>query len=173
MASKQISSEDGFVSLNVRASVLQKMLNGEELEECERCYKIEKHGGSSPRQTYNKRYPLESLFPGRERLLDVKLSIFGNYCNLSCAMCQPVHSSERTKEIASLVKDPYFNINPREDIKWDWRQGHKKYQHNYARFKELMQNSIFPTSPNLMIFGFYCFFHSTHYIVIWYTRCQF
>jgi len=29
MASKQISSEDGFVSLNVRASVLQKMLNGE------------------------------------------------------------------------------------------------------------------------------------------------
>ena len=31
MASKQISSEDGFVSLNVRASVLQKMLNGEVL----------------------------------------------------------------------------------------------------------------------------------------------
>ena len=57
-------------------------------------------------------------------------------------MCQPVHSSERTKEIASLVKDPYFNINPREDIKWDWRQGHKKYQHNYARFKELMQNCL-------------------------------
>jgi hypothetical protein len=31
MASKQISCEDGFVSLNVRASVLQKMLNGEVL----------------------------------------------------------------------------------------------------------------------------------------------
>jgi hypothetical protein len=31
MASKQISSEDGFVSLNVRASVFQKMLNGEVL----------------------------------------------------------------------------------------------------------------------------------------------
>ncbi len=31
MASKQISSEDGFISLNVRASVLQKMLNGEVL----------------------------------------------------------------------------------------------------------------------------------------------
>ena len=31
MASKKISSEDGFVSLNVRASVLQKMLNGEVL----------------------------------------------------------------------------------------------------------------------------------------------
>ncbi|WP_334019464.1 hypothetical protein [Alteromonas sp. S015] len=31
MASKQISNEDGFVSLNVRASVLQKMLNGEVL----------------------------------------------------------------------------------------------------------------------------------------------
>ena len=131
-----------FFDSPIMDNVRKKMINGEKLKECERCYKIEKHGGNSPRQVYNKRYPFESLFPGKERCLDVKLSIFGNYCNLSCAMCQPVHSSERIKEIASLVKDPYFNTNPREDMKWDWRRGHKKYQHNYARFKELMQNCL-------------------------------
>jgi len=31
MASKQVSSEEGFISLNVKASVLQKMLSGEVL----------------------------------------------------------------------------------------------------------------------------------------------
>ncbi|HMQ60569.1 MAG TPA: twitch domain-containing radical SAM protein [Flavilitoribacter sp.] len=45
-------------------------------------------------------------FPGH-RILDVKLRIFGNTCNLSCYMCQPFNSSSRIQELKK-IRDGYW-----------------------------------------------------------------
>lgn len=85
--------------------VRRKMLNGERVSDCDICYQKDKMGIISDRYKHTENSvtsnpPNNYMF---ERCMELKLTLWGNYCNLSCAMCHPVHSSERAKEIKGLV----------------------------------------------------------------------
>lgn len=86
------------------------MLKGEFPRECEGCYKIERSGAKSVRQTKNKKY--ENDIPkilseqnselntnGILKSLDLRL---GNTCNLKCRMCWPASSSALIQESIDL-----------------------------------------------------------------------
>lgn len=78
--------------------IRNKMLNGEKIASCKRCYEQEEFIGKSKRTEYIKKFGT----PNELDRVYIKLRIFGNYCNLSCYMCHPYNSSTRTKELISL-----------------------------------------------------------------------
>lgn len=78
--------------------IRNKMLGGEYIPGCEKCYNIEKSGHQSPRQRrFNKKKILTEVSE-----VELKLRIFGNHCNLSCYMCIPFNSSTRAKELKEM-----------------------------------------------------------------------
>ncbi len=75
--------------------VREKMNNGEELKECNRCYKTEQVNALSLRQHYN------SIFKeyNTEKLPTVADLDFSNLCNLKCIMCNAGRSSQWAKDL--------------------------------------------------------------------------
>lgn len=106
--------------------IRNRMLSGEEVEGCEKCYDIEKKGFQSPRQyRHNRNHQIQ--FDVDQ--VELKLRIFGNHCNLACYMCIPFNSSTRTKELRDMgiyeqigrtkVFDARIDINQWEKIHKD------------------------------------------------------
>ena len=108
--------------------VRRKMLEGEFVSDCQSCYKKDRAGATSDRikhiQSFN-----DKLLNWRN--MEIKLSLFGNYCNLSCAMCHPVHSSERVKELKKINET---------DNNWQWPT--KLFTLNKQRYLELKKNVL-------------------------------
>lgn len=78
--------------------IRERMIMGEEIDQCQKCYNIEKNGYLSYRQTrFNKKYVIDEV-----KDVELKLRIFGNHCNLSCYMCHPFNSSTRAKELKEI-----------------------------------------------------------------------
>jgi organic radical activating enzyme len=87
-------------------NIRQKMIDGEQISGCEKCYEAEENGFKSPRQ-YRFNSKLDIL-PFDVEDVELKLRIFGNHCNLSCYMCIPYNSSTRTKELKEIgIYDEY------------------------------------------------------------------
>jgi organic radical activating enzyme len=105
--------------------IRREMLSGElkhVRKYCWKCLKMEKDGLRSPRQQLNaamlaKKEPGKSKVldaaarmtqnPGqgavyKKRTLELKLRVFGNYCQLRCYMCSPVNSTSRRQELADI-----------------------------------------------------------------------
>lgn len=83
--------------------VRRKMLSGEYVSDCSVCYKKDNLGIISDRFKHTDKKNWEySPRDKLKRTMELKLTLWGNYCNLSCAMCHPVHSSARTKELKEL-----------------------------------------------------------------------
>ena len=76
-------------------------LSGEKIDGCEVCYDVEEQGLKSYRDFFNWHQDITT------NDIELRLKIFGNYCNLSCHMCEPANSSTRTKEIDGLNADFY------------------------------------------------------------------
>ncbi|MCY4524578.1 MAG: twitch domain-containing radical SAM protein, partial [Halobacteriovoraceae bacterium] len=103
-------------------NVRKKMLAGEKIKNCKRCYYLESIGQESYRQIFNKVW-LKSLYRKEiiKRVLNSKSNNFlvespplyldirlGNKCNLKCRMCNPINSSkiyQEQKELFSEKKD--------------------------------------------------------------------
>lgn len=89
--------------------IRRKMLKGEEVRGCERCYLHEKNGNNSYRKFWQTLFPAipnPTEIQNIEELvyLDIK---FGNMCNLRCRMCSPLLSSELNKEVKEIqLKHP-------------------------------------------------------------------
>jgi organic radical activating enzyme len=90
--------------------IREKMLAGEKVEGCSRCYQSEEFGDeSSKRQMYNERWldntiTKEKIAQGSiidDRILDIDLR-FGNLCNLACKSCNALYSSQLAKELDEL-----------------------------------------------------------------------
>ena len=106
-----------------------KMLNGEEIEGCSNCYQHEESGGTSIRQYSNKEFiQLSTLYKFREAVIPEKIEYFdlrfGNLCNLNCMSCQPVNSSQLSKEVTDISStdtriNRYIHIDNLERIN-DW-----------------------------------------------------
>ena len=76
-----------------------KVIAGEKLPACEKCYKIEEAGHESQRL---KRFRSDKNISFEPEKIELKLRIFGNYCNLSCYTCHPYNSSTREKELKEI-----------------------------------------------------------------------
>lgn len=105
--------------------IRREMLSGElkhVRKYCWKCLKMEKDGLTSPRQQLNAAL-LQKKAPGKSKVLDVaarmtqnpeegavytkrtlelKLRVFGNYCQLRCYMCSPVNSTSRRQELGDI-----------------------------------------------------------------------
>lgn len=79
--------------------IRNRMMIGEKIGGCEKCYDIEREGFESPRLfRYNRHFPVATDVED----VELKLRIFGNHCNLACYMCIPFNSSTRTKELKDM-----------------------------------------------------------------------
>lgn len=85
---------------NWMRGIRQKMLNGETVDICQRCYKEEGAGLKSARQSWNQKYKstreqviamevTQAVDYFEPQYLDLRL---GNLCNLKCRMCNPYAS---------------------------------------------------------------------------------
>ena len=76
-----------------------KVLSGEKIPACKTCYKMEEAECPSYRMT---RFKSHKKFITYVKDVELKLRIFGNYCNLSCYTCHPYNSSSREKELKEI-----------------------------------------------------------------------
>lgn len=105
--------------------IRREMLSGEldlVKKHCWKCLKMEADGLKSPRQQLNSAL-LKKKAPGESRMLDMaaamskapdagvelkgrvlelKLRVFGSYCQLRCYMCCPVNSTSRRQELNDI-----------------------------------------------------------------------
>ena len=85
-----------------------KVLNGTKIQQCRRCYDEEDRHGFSSRTRYIDDYEQwKGYFPTNVGRMGFKLRHFGNYCNLSCVMCNPWNSTTRAKELKDSDTEKY------------------------------------------------------------------
>jgi len=134
MPSEYIEKDDGYRHYRMKDGLMagwngeymkdvrQKMLRGEKVSACERCYLLESHGQLSMRQIagiqnsekYIKNCNLDGTIDQMPE--DIELH-FGNVCNLKCKMCSHYFSHMIGKELLSVQdKDPEF-------FRWIQEQG--------------------------------------------------
>ena len=101
---KYDSLQDAFDG-SENAKLRQRMLNGEYIDSCKKCYRDENLGKSSYRQRFNGRYNLSNLPVIRE--LELALS---NKCNFKCVMCNTRFSSSWYDDDILLGRTYYTDI---------------------------------------------------------------
>jgi sulfatase maturation enzyme AslB (radical SAM superfamily) len=99
-------------------SLRMKMLKGEAIEGCKKCYSEEKSSLVSMRQVAIKEYGADytdiNTHDDELRYLEVSL---GRTCNLKCMMCSPLYSSAWDNEYKKLGWSLDLDINNEFDIK--------------------------------------------------------
>lgn len=93
-ASTPMMSKDFWNSDYIK-DVRSKMLKGEMVADCQKCYDDEAAGKVSERNHYNSRFKEFKQYD-TPTVLDLDLS---NLCNLQCVMCGPGRSSQWAKEL--------------------------------------------------------------------------
>lgn len=78
--------------------IRKNMIEGVKQEICEPCYNQEEQSNTSPRLEKIKIHGEEY----KDLKINLKLRIFGDYCNLSCYMCYPLNSTTRRKELIEI-----------------------------------------------------------------------
>ena len=132
-------------------NVRNRMLAGDPVKECRRCYEHEEKGLESSRQWANKTYNLPSLDVYNPTHLELRL---GNHCNLKCNSCWSVSSDniykERKKIIATdtipnwLSNQWNHEINSVEKFNWQWFET--------AEFRKFV-DTVAPTLKRLYLTG--------------------
>lgn len=109
--------------------IREKMLNGETIPLCIKCYGQEEAVGYSARTEEIDKCKNE--FPTKVEKVSLKLRMYGNYCNLSCVMCLPYNSSTKANELKTSGLG---------DIFW---QGLQKYSGNtYTQWEETKKDIL-------------------------------
>tara|TARA_B100000780_G_scaffold166059_1_gene116182 strand:+ start:5884 stop:7077 length:1194 start_codon:yes stop_codon:yes gene_type:complete len=108
-----------------------KVLKGTKINQCTRCYSEEETYGYSSRTRYLHQYENgKGYLPKEVGRIDFKLRHFGNYCNLSCIMCNPWNSTTRAKELKDSNTLKYvtqgYNEFYYENLNYDTYQTFKK-----------------------------------------------
>ena len=98
------SLQDAFDG-SENAKLRQRMLNGEYIDSCKKCYRDEELGKSSYRQRFNERYKIENGPAIRE--LELALS---NKCNFKCVDCNTRFSSSWYDDDILLGRTYYTDI---------------------------------------------------------------
>lgn len=114
---------------NVRFKIIRKqLLEGKEPDGCEKCYKRESVGLTSPRLSYQEVYK-----PSKNYTMPIKFDSWDirntNLCNLKCQTCGPVYSSLHNNNLEirpsnKAMKDIYQNIdNNIDNVKYIYFAG--------------------------------------------------
>lgn len=97
--------EDGWNSQYMR-TVRQKMLNGEALPSCSKCYDLESRGLQSMRDPSNFEKYKNATIDGQVKNFANHIELhFGNVCNLACKMCSQQYSHKIGQELIDMSKD--------------------------------------------------------------------
>ena len=94
------------------SDIRKRMLAGERLENCFKCWEQEKNTGISMRTDYSKKYADYIENKPKSKYLEIG---FSTHCNLACRMCGPEYSSKW-----SNIKDPKQSVKMGFDLNTDW-----------------------------------------------------
>lgn len=153
-------SIDEYWNSNRMKEIRRKMIAGEKIRDCARCYKQEESGLESLRQTrgmdeYVKRTLPDGTFDGRATTMQVQM---GNVCNLKCKMCSQMYShmhgletkaiGEQDPEWLHWVKTQGANVN-----NWTNQLGEKQEWYKNTEFKKQIFEHISSNIVDLTIIG--------------------
>jgi sulfatase maturation enzyme AslB (radical SAM superfamily) len=104
----QLTTTDWFSTPDL-ANVRQRMLNGEKVPECSRCWSLEDIGSNSYRNISNDfrfKDRFDKILSGDTSTVLEKLELdLGNKCNLACRMCHPGSSKLLAEELLAINPD--------------------------------------------------------------------
>ena len=114
---------DEYWNSNRMKEIRRKMIAGEKIRDCERCYRQEEQGVESLRSTQGmKNYIMDTLPDGtHQKSADTMQIQLGNICNLKCKMCSQMYSHMHGLETLEIgrqdpdwlhwVKEQGANVN--------------------------------------------------------------
>lgn len=133
-----------------------KMLNGEQINNCDFCYRMEKSGLGSKRTGKNKKF-LEKILPLLNKYYknngyvdvmpqwwEIRLS---TKCNLSCIMCSPNLSSMMYKEYSKWEHSLTRQMKGSLDIA-------RQFGEEYLSESDFFKNQIFDNLKNILYMEF-------------------
>jgi MoaA/NifB/PqqE/SkfB family radical SAM enzyme len=162
MPNEFIEKDDGYRQYEMKDGLLagwngeymkdvrRKMIKGEKVSACNKCYLLESQGQQSLRQTMGEGQPeqfkddLESDGTIKTMPRDIELH-FGNVCNLKCRMCSHYFSHMIGKEMLAVQQDdPEFfrwiqeqggNVN-------NWSTGDLTEVYDWYKDKAVLENTF-------------------------------
>ena len=163
--------EDYWNSYSLK-KIRRKMLHGEKVEACRRCYFDESINRFSRRQVFNHEW-LETQKYGqyKKEILDrveksktngyrvdkhpLRLDIRpGNFCNLKCRTCSPMSSSkiaQEQKEMSNKVTDThYLRIKKQNERSFEWHKNKKVWDMIYKWIPEIKSLHFTGGEPTLI-----------------------
>ena len=153
-------SINDYWNSNRMKEIRRKMIAGEKIRDCERCYKQEEQGAESLRSTRGmNKYIVGTLPDGTYQKSANSMQIqLGNICNLKCKMCSQMYShmhGMETKEIGEQdpkwlhwVKEQGANVN-----NWTNELGIKQEWYKNKEFKLKMFEHISKNITQLNVIG--------------------
>lgn len=140
--------------------IRKKMIAGEKIRDCERCYRQEEQGVQSLRSTYRMQDYIKNTLPDgtfTEPATTMQVQM-GNICNLKCKMCSQMYSHMHgleTKEIGEQdpewlhwVKEQGANVN-----NWTNELGIKQEWYKNKEIKSKIFQHISNNIKNLTVIG--------------------
>jgi hypothetical protein len=147
---------EDYWNSNRMKEIRRKMIAGEKIRDCERCYKQEEQGVESLRSTHGmNEYVVGTLPDGTYQKSATSMQIqLGNICNLKCKMCSQMYShmhgmetrdiGEQDPEWLHWVKEQGANVNNWTNelgIKQEWYRSKeiklKMFEHISRNITEL------------------------------------
>jgi hypothetical protein len=137
---------------NRMREIRRKMIAGEKIRDCERCYRQEDQGAESLRSTHGmNKYIMDTLPDGTYQKSATSMQIqLGNICNLKCKMCSQMYShmhgteskeiGEQDPEWLHWVKEQGANVNNWTNelgIKQEW---YRSKETKLKMFEHISQN---------------------------------
>ena len=118
-----VETHSPYESLNNRVfdDIRSKMLNGETIPGCNKCYMEEAATGGSMRNVMNSRYDVEKYLDGKTELRYLEVA-FGNYCNLGCRTCNSMLSTSWHDD-DSVLRQYYpdrIAVNQITNVSFNW-----------------------------------------------------
>jgi hypothetical protein len=153
-------SIDDYWNSNRMREIRRKMIAGEKIRDCERCYRQEEQGAESLRSTEGMdEFIIDTLPDGTYQKSATTMQIqLGNICNLKCKMCSQMYShmhGMETKEIGEQdpewlhwVKEQGANVN-----NWTNELGIKQEWYRSKETKLKMFGHISRNITQLVVIG--------------------
>jgi len=153
-------SIDDYWNSNRMKEIRRKMIAGEKIRDCERCYRQEEQGVQSLRSTQGmNKYITDTLPDGTfQKSADTMQIQMGNICNLKCKMCSQMYShmhgmetrdiGEQDPEWLHWVKEQGANVN-----NWTNELGIKQEWYKNSATKEKMFEHISKNIKQLNVIG--------------------
>ena len=153
-------SVNDYWNSNRMKEIRRKMIAGEKIRDCERCYRQEEQGVESLRSTQGmSKYIMDTLPDGTFQKSANTMQIqLGNICNLKCKMCSQMYShmhgmetrdiGEQDPEWLHWVKEQGANVN-----NWTNELGIKQEWYKNKKFKLKMFEHISKNIQQLTVIG--------------------